>query len=351
MPLGNCKIIFALNFPVSKGKSLPRDWDDHWQFPHRVISNFDHPGSIARQHRSYHDHEAPGQKVPSRSEVSDPVGMDGKTRHQSGKDPNGKKRGNMLWMALDADQRLHSSSSNSSGCFFASPWRFLLSLDNHPGSSPANPKPCRCSTEEQPRKKTCSPAETLSVKNCPSSRTPRANNKWIMVFGADIPCNVTKTSERHERPLHMCLAAILEASVAGWNAKARWAEALPRELGPNLQGTFRPPPPPSTIRQKAGPVVQVVWGSFPSDVISTVMRGCREFDVSMQSLEPSNNRTVEACDIFLPDDRFAVNGVQDCCQPSLAPGLQIWVASRVGRCENLPRLESKACKKQTGFDA
>ncbi|KGO50987.1 hypothetical protein PEX1_101250 [Penicillium expansum] len=65
MSLGNCKIIFALDFPVSKGKSLPRDWDDHWQFPHRVISNFDHPGSIARQHRSYHDHEAPGQKVPS----------------------------------------------------------------------------------------------------------------------------------------------------------------------------------------------------------------------------------------------------------------------------------------------
>lgn len=40
----------------------------------------------------------------------------------------------------------------------------------------------------------------------------------------------------------------------------------------------------------------------------------------MQSLETLNNRTVEACGIYLPDDSFAVNGVQDCCQPSLAPG-------------------------------
>ncbi|KAJ5402544.1 uncharacterized protein N7487_008440, partial [Penicillium crustosum] len=54
------------------------------------------------------------------------------------------------------------------------------------------------------QEKTCSPAETLSVKSCPSGRTPRANDKWITLFGADIPCNITKTSERHERPLHMC---------------------------------------------------------------------------------------------------------------------------------------------------
>ena len=49
--------------------------------------------------------------------------------------------------------------------------------------------------------RTCSPAETLSVKNCPSGQTPQANNKCIMLFGADIPCKVTKTSERHEHPL------------------------------------------------------------------------------------------------------------------------------------------------------
>ncbi|KGO76857.1 hypothetical protein PITC_005480 [Penicillium italicum] len=50
------------------------------------------------------------------------------------------------------------------------------------------------------QEKTCSPAETLPMKNCPSGRTPRANSKWIMLSGADVPCNVTKTSERHERP-------------------------------------------------------------------------------------------------------------------------------------------------------
>ncbi|KAJ5229457.1 hypothetical protein N7489_010165 [Penicillium chrysogenum] len=52
----------CLDFLVSEDKSLRRDWDDYWQFPHPVIPNFDHPGSTARQHRSYHDHEAPGQK-------------------------------------------------------------------------------------------------------------------------------------------------------------------------------------------------------------------------------------------------------------------------------------------------
>lgn len=71
----------------------------------------------------------------------------------------------------------HHPTTHSAVFFFASLWQFLPALDNHPGSSPANPKPCRCSTEEQPReKKTCSSAETLSVKNCPSGRTPRAND-------------------------------------------------------------------------------------------------------------------------------------------------------------------------------
>ncbi|KAJ5790663.1 uncharacterized protein N7518_007674 [Penicillium psychrosexuale] len=50
--------------------------------------------------------------------------------------------------------------------------------------------------------------------------------------------------------------------------------------------------------------VQVARAPFPSDVISIVMRRCRKFDVEMRSLSLSNNRTVEACDIYLPDDRF-----------------------------------------------
>lgn len=57
-------------------------------------------------------------------------------------------------MALDADQlKTPLIIQQLIRPFFASPWQFLLALDNHPGSSPANPKPCRCSTEEQPRKK------------------------------------------------------------------------------------------------------------------------------------------------------------------------------------------------------
>ncbi|CRL18574.1 unnamed protein product [Penicillium camemberti] len=91
LAVGNWEDPFALDFLVSEGKSLPRDWDDHWKFPHPVIPNFDHPGSTARQHRSYHDHEAPGQKVPSTSDVSDPVDMDGKTRHQPNKHSNRRK--------------------------------------------------------------------------------------------------------------------------------------------------------------------------------------------------------------------------------------------------------------------
>lgn len=60
LAVGNWEDPFTFDFLVSECKSLPRDWDDHWRFPHPVIPNFDHPGSTARQHRSYHDHEAPG---------------------------------------------------------------------------------------------------------------------------------------------------------------------------------------------------------------------------------------------------------------------------------------------------
>lgn len=150
--------------------------------------------------------------------------MDGKTRHPQNKDCNRKKdvslarrppklldiklvrRGNMLWMALDADQLETPLIIQQliRPFFFASPRQFLPALDNHPESSPANPKPCRCSTEEQPRKNLLTGRNAPPAKNCPSGRTPRANDKLITLFGADIPCNATKTSERHEPPLHMC---------------------------------------------------------------------------------------------------------------------------------------------------
>lgn len=98
----------------------------------------------------------------------------------------------------------HHPTTHSAVFFFASPRQFLPALDNHPESSPANPKPCRCSTEEQPRKNLLTGRNAPPAKNCPSGRTPRANDKLITLFGADIPCNATKTSERHEPPLHMC---------------------------------------------------------------------------------------------------------------------------------------------------
>jgi hypothetical protein len=176
-------------------------------FPHSVIPNFDHPGSTARQHRSYHDHEAPGQST----EVSDPVGMDGKTR-QPNKNYNMShwlvalqnsgyeacQARNMLWRVGSQFKTPLIIQKLIRPFFFASPWQFSLVLDNHPGSSLANPRPCPCSTNSQ--EKTCSSAETPSAKNCPSGQTPPANNKWHHVIAADIPCNVTSTSERHERP-------------------------------------------------------------------------------------------------------------------------------------------------------
>ncbi|KAJ5705074.1 hypothetical protein N7536_000763 [Penicillium majusculum] len=203
----------------------------------------------------------------------------------------------MLWMALDADQ-------------LKTP--LIIQQLIRPRVNVA-----RRNSQE----KTCSPAETLPVKNCPSGRTPRANDNWITLFGADIPCNVTKTSERHERPF-TCVFGCHTGCRRGRSGmlKPRWA-------GPILQGTF-------SALSATVYVARVLFRvgehsaksrtlAFPSDVISTVMRRCRKFDLSMQSLETLNNRTVEACYIYLPDDGFTVNGVQDCCQPSLAPGHRV----------------------------
>jgi hypothetical protein len=39
-----------------------------------------------------------------------------------------------------------------------------------------------------------------------------------MLFGADIPCNVTKTSEGHERPFTSAWS-LLEAAVAEWECE------------------------------------------------------------------------------------------------------------------------------------
>lgn len=69
----------------------------------------------------------------------------------------------------------------------------------------------------------------------------------------------------------------------------------------------------------------------------------QKFDVSIQSLETFNNGPVEACDIYLPDDSFAVNGVQEIVVGRVWHlGIRFVLAGRVERCGNLPRLESAA---------
>ncbi|EKV09399.1 hypothetical protein PDIP_64810 [Penicillium digitatum Pd1] len=145
-----------------------------------------------------------------------------------------------------------------------------------------------------------------------------------MAFDAEVPCNVTKTSERHERPL-TCVWLL--------NWKPTWRSGMLKHGGLSVseEAGAKPTGKISTLSATVyvahlvegafgeKPDPEVIRSPIPSGVISIVMRGCREFDVSMQSLEPSRNRTVEACDINSPDDRFAIIGVQDCCQPSLAP--------------------------------
>lgn len=72
----------------------------------------------------------------------------------------------------------HHPTTHPAG-FFASPWQLLPALDNHPGSSLANPKPCRCSTEEQPRK------NLLTGRNAPSEELPfwsNSSSQWQLDY-------------------------------------------------------------------------------------------------------------------------------------------------------------------------
>lgn len=73
----------------------------------------------------------------------------------------------------------------------------------------------------------------------------------------------------------------------------------------------------------------------------------------MQSLKPSNNRTVEACDIYLPDDSLAVDGMYDCCQSSPATGYHSVLAWKVEDMEICQAEVSgeKPCKRETGLGA
>ncbi|KAJ5529725.1 hypothetical protein N7527_003118 [Penicillium freii] len=166
----------------------------------------------------------------------------------------------MLWMALDADQLKTPLIIQQ----LIRPFFFLPPRGNsyQPLTTilgvvqPTLSRVDVARRNSQEKKKTCSSAETLPVKNCPSGRTPRAND-----------------------------------NPTGNNISALSATVYVARLV-SSRGAFGEKPDP-------------------------------KFDVSMQSLETLNNRTVEACDIYLPDDSFAVNGVQDCCQPSQAPGHQI----------------------------
>ncbi|KAJ6179497.1 hypothetical protein N7519_009958 [Penicillium mononematosum] len=109
-----------------------------------------------------------------------------------------------------------------------------------------------------------------------------------MLFGADIPCNVTKTSEGHERPLTCAWSSDWKPPWRSGNARTLWGQTY-REQHLGLSATVH--------------VARLVCRGALGEKAEP------KFDVSTQSLKPLIDRTVEACDIFLPDDSFAVDGM------------------------------------------
>ncbi|KAJ5373216.1 hypothetical protein N7517_005222, partial [Penicillium concentricum] len=118
----------------------------------------------------------------------------------------------------------------------------------------------------------------------------------ILLFGADIPCNATGTSERHETPFRMCLLSY-------W--MPRWRSGMIKSV--SSRGAFGEKPDPLSELQ------------FLPMSSSLSCEDAENLMSRLQSLKPSLHRTVEACDIYLPDDSLAANGVQGYCQPSPEP--------------------------------
>ncbi|KAJ5171453.1 uncharacterized protein N7500_004236, partial [Penicillium coprophilum] len=203
--------------------------------------------------------------------------------------------------------------------FFASPWQFSSALDYHPRNSSANPKPCLCSTEEQPRK------NLLTGQNAPNEELPfwsnsldqsqlgscylppifpamslglrNVTNDLSHVFGCHMECRrggveyskyggMGQSYREHFGLFRHCLRS--PSGLVGEHSAESWTRRLP-------QLHFLP------------------MSSLPS------CEDAGNLMSQLQSLKASKNRTVEACDIYLSDDGFAVNGMQDYCQPSLAP--------------------------------
>ncbi|KAJ5825144.1 hypothetical protein N7447_007484, partial [Penicillium robsamsonii] len=188
-------------------------------------------------------------------------------------------------------------------------------LDYHPGSRSANPKPCPCSTEEQLKKKLAHQPKLSQRRTALLVEFPELITTPIFP--------VTGTLERHERPFTCILAVILDAAVAEGMLKVWWR-------GPKLQGIFRPlrhclrspyrlvgeHSAESRAGRKTSKLPELHFLPMSSPL------SCEDAESLMsqlKSLKPSENRTVETCNIYLPYDGFAVNGVQGCCQWSPAP--------------------------------
>ncbi|KAJ5229458.1 hypothetical protein N7489_010166, partial [Penicillium chrysogenum] len=152
----------------------------------------------------------------------------------------------------------------------------------------ANPKPCRCSTEETAKKKL-------------AHRPKRSQRRTALLVKLLEPI----ASES------CCLAPIFPAMSLGLR---KVTNVLSHVFG---RQTGRPPWRSGNARTLWGQTYreQHLGLSATVHVARLVCRGAfgekpePKFDVSMQSLKPSNNRTVEACDIYLPDDSLAVDGM------------------------------------------
>ncbi|KAJ5483292.1 hypothetical protein N7530_002538, partial [Penicillium desertorum] len=163
-------------------------------------------------------------------------------------------------------------------------------------SSPANPKPCRCSTEETAKKK-------LAHRPKRSQRRTALLIKLLEPI-ANRSCCLAPIFPAMSLSLRKVTNALSHVLGRYWKPPWRSGNARTPWVGERFRGSWGQ----SYKEQHLGLSATV-------HVARLVCRGAfgekpdPKFDVSMRSLKPSNNRTVEACDIYLPDDSLAVDGM------------------------------------------
>ncbi|KAJ5839185.1 uncharacterized protein N7525_004373, partial [Penicillium rubens] len=154
----------------------------------------------------------------------------------------------------------------------------------------ANPKPCRCSTEETAKKKL-------------AHRPKRSQRRTALLVKLLEPI----ASES------CCLAPIFPAMSLGLRKVTNaLSHVFGRQTGSRRGGVGmleRCGLVSGSEGARAKPTGNNISASPPLSTGAFGEKPEPKFDVSMQSLKPSNNRTVEACDIYLPDDSLAVDGM------------------------------------------